>query len=126
MRHDVEQDFVFRLEVVIEAALGKLEGGGNIVHGSGIVSLLLKEPGGGSQDFLAGFRTEFRTTFNGSFAEHHQRWYRGKGSGLYQAAEKLDVALDLREIPQVQEFFEFEIAVREVSASPRSVFYDFL
>jgi len=63
MRHDVEQDFVFRLEVVIEAALGKLERGGDIVHGSGIVSALLKEAGGGAQDFLA--------RFDGSFAERH-------------------------------------------------------
>jgi hypothetical protein len=58
--------------VVIEAALGKLERGGDIVHGSGIVSALLKEAGGGAQDFLAGLLTGFLTTFDGSFAKHHQ------------------------------------------------------
>ncbi len=53
VRHDVEQDFVFRLEVMIEAALGELERGGDIVHGSGIVSLLLEKARGGTQDLLA-------------------------------------------------------------------------
>ena len=81
VRHDVIQDFVLRLEVVIEAALGKLERGGHIVHGSGIVSALLKQASGGAQNFLARFWPEFLTTFNRSFAKHHHRWYRGMGVG---------------------------------------------
>jgi hypothetical protein len=72
VRHDVEQDLVFRLKVVIEAAFGELEGGGDVVHGSGIVSLLLKEARGGAQDFLAWLLTGFLMTFDDSFATHHQ------------------------------------------------------
>src|SRR5450631_2208865 len=71
MRHDVKQNLVLRLEVVIKPALGELERGGDVVHRSGIVPLLLKEAGGSAQDFL--------TWLDGSFAEHHQRWYRGMG-----------------------------------------------
>jgi len=71
VRHDVKQNFVFRLEVVIKAALGKLERGGHIVHGRGIVSALLKKARSRAQNFLARFWPEFLTTFNGSFAQHH-------------------------------------------------------
>jgi len=52
--HDLEQDFVFALEVVVEAAFAQLEGGGDIVHGRGIVSALLEQAGGGAQNFLPG------------------------------------------------------------------------
>jgi hypothetical protein len=100
VRHDVEQDFVLRLKVVIEAALGEFEGGGDIVHGSGIVSLLLKESGGGAQDFPAGFLEESLTRFlgrsDGSFAKHHQRWYRGIGSGLYKRISRRRLKTTLR------------------------------
>jgi hypothetical protein len=77
VRHDVEQDFIFGLKVVIEAALGEFERRRHIIHGSGIVSPLLKETGGGTQDFLARLEPRFLPTFDGSFAKHHQRWYRG-------------------------------------------------
>src|ERR1019366_6027937 len=70
-------DLVLRLEVVIQAALGELERGGDIVHRCGIVSLLLKKPGGSAQNFLARFRTVFLPRIEGSFAVHHKRWYRG-------------------------------------------------
>ncbi len=70
MRHDVKQDFVFRLEVVIEAALGELERGGHIVHGSRIVSLLLKKARGGTQDFLTWFLPGFLAMIDSSFAKH--------------------------------------------------------
>jgi hypothetical protein len=63
--------------VVIEAALGELERGGDIVHGSGIVSLLLKKAGGSAENFLARFVSEFLAAFDSSFAKHNQRWYRG-------------------------------------------------
>jgi hypothetical protein len=33
---------------------------------------LLKEAGGGAQDFLAGLMAGFLMTFDGSFATHHQ------------------------------------------------------
>jgi hypothetical protein len=75
VRHDVVEDLVLRLEVVVEAALRELERGGDVVHGGGVVALLLEQAGGSAQNFLAGF--------NGSFAEHHLRWYRGMGFGLY-------------------------------------------
>jgi hypothetical protein len=52
--HDLEQDFVFALKVVIEAAFAELERGGDVVHGSGIVAPLLEQAGGGAQDFLPG------------------------------------------------------------------------
>jgi hypothetical protein len=55
------------LEVVVEAAFGKFERSRHIVHRSGIVSLLLKQAGGGAQDFLA----RFLTRLDGSFPKHH-------------------------------------------------------
>jgi hypothetical protein len=55
---------------MIEAALRELERGGDIVHGCGIVSLLLKKARGGTQDFLAGFLSRFVTRIDGSFAKH--------------------------------------------------------
>ncbi len=51
--HEVEEDFVLALEVVIEAAFAELEGSGNIVHGGSIVPLLLKQAGGSAQNLLA-------------------------------------------------------------------------
>ena len=62
MRHDVEEDFIFRLKMMVEAALGEFERGGHIVHRGGVVSLLLEEAGGRAQDFLAGILTGFLTT----------------------------------------------------------------
>ena len=72
-----DRDFVLGLEVMIETAFGELERSGDIVHGSGIVSLLLKQAGGGAENFLARFVTRFLAAFDVSFAKHHQRWYRG-------------------------------------------------
>ena len=54
MVHDLEQDFVFTLEVVVEASLAQLECGGDIVHRRGVVPALLKQPCGGAQNFLPG------------------------------------------------------------------------
>src|SRR6266436_7622028 len=82
MRHDVEQDFVFRLEVVIEAALGEIERGGDIVHGSGIVSLLLKKARGGTQDLLARLLARLVTRVDGSFAKHSEMVSRNGASTL--------------------------------------------
>jgi hypothetical protein len=70
---------------VIQAALGELERGSDIVHRCGIVSLLLKKAGGGAQDFLARFGTMFLTMIEGSFAVHHKRWYRGMGCGVIES-----------------------------------------
>src|SRR5258708_2277653 len=55
--------------MVIEPALRQLHGGGDVVHRGGIVSLLLKQARGRAQNFLA--------RFNGRFAVHYSRWYRG-------------------------------------------------
>jgi hypothetical protein len=55
----VKQNLVFGFKVMIEASLGKLESGGDIVHRGGIVSLLLKEASGSAQDFLARLLTRF-------------------------------------------------------------------
>ena len=54
MAHDVEEDFVLALEVVVEAALAELERRGNVVHGGRVVAPLLEKPGGSAQDLLAG------------------------------------------------------------------------
>src|SRR6202167_968912 len=79
VRHDVKQNLVFRLKVMIEATLGELERGGDIVHRSGVIALLLKEARSGAQDFLA----RLLPRFDGSFPKHHTRWYRGTAFGLY-------------------------------------------
>jgi len=52
--HDVEEDLVFALKMVVEATLAQLESGGDVVHGSRVVTALLKKAGGGPQDFLTG------------------------------------------------------------------------
>jgi RNA polymerase sigma factor (sigma-70 family) len=62
MRHDVKQDLVLGLEMVIEPTLRQLQGSRYIVHGRGIVTLLLKQAGGSAKDFL--------TRFDGSLAWH--------------------------------------------------------
>src|SRR5580765_8631116 len=67
----MEQDLVLRLEVVIQPALRQLQSSGHVVHRGGVIALLLKEARGGAQYLLTGF--------NGRFAVHHQRWYRGNG-----------------------------------------------
>ena len=64
--HDVEEDFVFALKMMVEPALGEFEGRGDVVHGGGIVPLLLKKASGGVQDVLAGI--------NSSFAGHRRPW----------------------------------------------------
>src|SRR5262249_31436510 len=51
--HQVEEDFVFALKMMIEPAFAELERGGYVIHRSGVVSLLLKQARGGAQDFLA-------------------------------------------------------------------------
>ena len=58
--HDLEKDFVFALKVMVEAALAELERGGDVVHGSGVVSALLKQARGGAQDFLPGINRSLR------------------------------------------------------------------
>ena len=54
MVHDLEQDFVLALKVVIEPAFAEFERGGDVVHGGRVISALLKQPGGGAQNFLPG------------------------------------------------------------------------
>jgi len=61
--------------VMVEAAFRELKSRRHIVHGCGVISLLLKEARGSAQDFLA--------RFDRSFAKHHQRWYRGMALLLY-------------------------------------------
>jgi len=64
--HEIEQNFLFALKVVVEASLAKFEGGGNIVHRSRIVPSLLEQAGSGAQDFLPGI--------DDSFAGHRVSW----------------------------------------------------
>src|SRR5579871_4111295 len=64
--HDLEENFVLALKVMIETALAELECGGDIVHRGRIVSALLEEAGGGSQDFLPGI--------NQGLARHRVSW----------------------------------------------------
>ena len=59
MAHQVEQDFVFALKVVIQPAFTELQRGGHIIHGSGIIALLLKKTGSGAENFLAGTLCDF-------------------------------------------------------------------
>jgi hypothetical protein len=66
MVHDLEQDFVFTLKVVVEAALAQLERRGHIVHRRRIVSALLKEARGCTQDLLPGI--------DYGFASHRVSW----------------------------------------------------
>ena len=54
MVHDLVEDFVFALEVMVEATFAELQRRGDIVHGSGIVAALLEQASGGAQDFLPG------------------------------------------------------------------------
>jgi hypothetical protein len=82
VRHDVEKDFVFRLEVVVEASFGELERGGDIVHRRSVIALLLKKTSGSTKNFLA--------RFNRGFAMHPERWYRRCDQGSSQFAQKLD------------------------------------
>src|SRR5450755_1154439 len=46
--HDLEQDFVFALKVVVQSALAQLERGGDVVHGSRVVPALLEQTSGGT------------------------------------------------------------------------------
>jgi hypothetical protein len=71
--------------VMIKAALRELERGGDIVHGSGVVSALLKKASGGAQDFLAGFLSRF----GGGFAKYHPEMVSRNGVCALQAAEKV-------------------------------------
>ncbi len=64
MGHDVKEDFVFALKMVIQPAFRKFEGRGDVVHRGGVVTLLLKKASSGVQDFLAGI--------NGGVAGHRR------------------------------------------------------
>ena len=64
--HDLEQDFVFALKVVVEAAFAEFERGGDVVHRSRVVAALLEQAGGGAQNFLPGI--------DDSFAGHRGTW----------------------------------------------------
>ena len=55
MVHDLVQDFVFALEVVVEASLAQFERGGHIVHRGRVVSALLKQACGGAQNLVLQF-----------------------------------------------------------------------
>jgi len=58
--------------VMVETAFAQLERGGDVVHGGGVVSLLLKETRSGAQDFLTRFRPGFVPLVEGGFAKHHR------------------------------------------------------
>jgi len=64
--HDLEEDLVFALEVVIETAFAELESSGDVVHGGGVIAALLEEASGGAEDFLAGI--------DESLAGHRVSW----------------------------------------------------
>ncbi len=64
--HDLEQDFVFALKVMVEAALAELERRRDVVHRSGVVAALLKQAGGRAQNFLPGI--------DQSLASHRVSW----------------------------------------------------
>jgi hypothetical protein len=66
MIHDLEQDFVLALKVVVESAFAEFERGGNVVHRGRVVSALLKKASGGAQNFLTGI--------NQSVACHRVTW----------------------------------------------------
>src|ERR1043166_7815472 len=66
MVHDLEQDFIFALEMMVEAALAELESRGDVVHRGGIVAALLEQAGGGAQNLLPGI-------YQG-FARHRVSW----------------------------------------------------
>ena len=63
MGHDVKEDFVFALKMVIKPAFRKFEGRGDVVHRGSVVTLL-KKAASGMQDFLAGI--------NGGVAGHRR------------------------------------------------------
>src|ERR1700736_1153209 len=50
--HQVEQNLVLALKVVIEAALTEFQRGGNVIHRCAVVSLLLKQAGSSPQYVL--------------------------------------------------------------------------
>src|SRR5258708_923828 len=54
MVHQVEEDFVLALKVMVKPAFTQLQGRRHIVHRSAVVALLLKQAGGGTKNFLAG------------------------------------------------------------------------
>ena len=66
MVHDLEENLILALEVVIETALTELERRRDIVHRRGIVTALLEQPRCGAQNFLPGI--------NQSLASHRVSW----------------------------------------------------
>src|SRR5271166_6488671 len=66
MVHDLEQNLVLALEMMVKSALAELECGRDVVHRCGVISALLEEAGSGSQDFLPGI--------NQSLASHRVSW----------------------------------------------------
>src|SRR5579872_7572553 len=65
--HDLEQDFILALKVMIETAFAEFECGGDVVHRGRVVSALLEKAGGGAQDFLPGL--------NWGLTRHRVPWY---------------------------------------------------
>src|SRR5579864_4492308 len=57
--HDLEQDFIFTLEMMVQAALAELESRGDVVHRGGVVAALLEQAGGGAQNLLPGIYRSF-------------------------------------------------------------------
>ncbi len=57
--HDLEENFVFALKVVVEATLTEFESPGYIIHGGGVVTALLKKARRRPQDFLTGIHQCF-------------------------------------------------------------------
>src|SRR5271167_2972939 len=51
--HQIEEDFVLALEMMVEAAFAELEGRGYVVHRGGVVALLLEKTSGNPQNLLA-------------------------------------------------------------------------
>src|SRR5579884_2881384 len=59
MRHQVEKDFVFTLEMMVEPAFAQPQGRSDVVHRRAVITLLLKQARRGAQNFLARISRSF-------------------------------------------------------------------
>src|SRR6185437_5669215 len=51
--HQVKENFFLTLKMMIQAAFAQSQRGGDIVHGGGVISLLLKQASRGAEDLLS-------------------------------------------------------------------------
>ena len=88
MVHDLEQDFVFALKVVVESALTELERRRDVVHRRGVIAALLKQTRGRTQDFLPGL--------DHRLAGHRLTWYTVAGGNTNGSTAGCRNSLDCR------------------------------